>query len=63
MYFYSKFGFSPGRKETGVKVISVIDRARRDLLATGPHSVGIDSGTNHDGKNSNPDLRYPTSSK
>ena len=60
MYFYSKFGFSPARKETGVKLISVFDRARRDLLGTSSYSVGIDSGTNRDGKYSNPDLRYPT---
>ena len=60
IYFYSKFGFSPGRKETGVNVISVIDRTRRDLLGTSSYSVGIDSETNRDGKYSNPDLRYPT---
>ena len=43
-------------------MVIVIDRARRDLLGTSPYSVGIDSGTNRDGKNSNPDLRYLTSS-
>ena len=60
MYFYSKFGFSPGRKETGVKVISVIDRAHRDLFGTSLYSVEIDSVANGDGKYSNPNLRYPT---